>query len=186
MVLSGHDAPGGHTGWNQGRALLIEVDEKLAAAPQARFMVRALLSVEDADKNNLRQAGKLSRRDVKRPGADVDFAQLLALVRTVVTRDTGALARSGAPVARPAVVFFAEEPPLADAITAEVYQDLARQASVIWVMPADSVSLLSLGFATAAAAIVTQHLTAAGDVLDLLRLNAGIVPAQGGAASAIS
>ena len=56
----------------------------------------------------------------------------------------GALARSGTPVARPAVVFFAVEPPLADAITTEVYQDLARQASVIWVMPADSVSLAAV------------------------------------------
>lgn len=178
MVLSGGGGPNDHTGWKRGRDLLSEVDRLLAATPQARFAVRALLSAENPDKSTLRPAGTLSRRDMKRPASYVDFAQLLALLRTAVKRDIDSLARSGAPVAPPGVVLYAVEPPLADAVTAEVYQELAHDASVIWVLPANSADLLSPVF-TAAAWVVPDHPAAACEVTDLLRLNSEIVPAQG-------
>ena len=184
MVLTGADGPDGRTGWNRGRALLVEVDQELAAASQARFMTRTLLSAEDADKGTLRQAGELSRRDMKRPVSYADFAQLLTELRTVVKRDSDVLVRSGADMAPPGVVFFAVEPPLADAITAEAYQELAREASVMWVQPAGAARPLSPVFTTAAARIIPDHPMAASEVVDMLRRNAGITPAQGSAESA--
>jgi hypothetical protein len=181
MILAGDDGSAGHNAWNRFRQRLLDLDKEFAAEPRAAFMVRTLLNLEDADKTALRPAGSLSSRDVRRPAGLVDFAQLLALLRTVVKRDSDALLRKGGPVAPPGVVFFAVEPPLADAITAEAYQELAREAAVIWVLPTGSVGRLSPIFATTAAGIVADHQTALSEVMELLRLNAGIVPAEGGA-----
>jgi hypothetical protein len=65
-------------------------------------------------------------------------------------------------------VFFAVDPPLADAITTEEYEQLARQASVTWVVPERSAGLMSPVFAGDDARVLTDHRWVTDEVVFLL------------------
>jgi hypothetical protein len=147
--------------------VLLGVDKKIAKTA-ASCGVRGLPGGDAVAASELRQAGRLSRRDLKRPARAVDFARALGAVRTVMMRDLAALERSGLRVTRPAAVFYAVEPPLADAVTAEEYEQVAREASVTWVVPGRSAPLMSPLFACGAS-ILTDHSAVTDEVVHLLR-----------------
>ena len=167
LILTGDARAGDLAGWRRGRSVLLGVDRRIArtAAP---YGVRGLPGGDAVAASELRQAGRLSRHDLKRPARAVDFARALSAVRMVMMRDLAALERSGLRVARPAAVFYAVEPPLADAVAAEEYEQLAREACVTWVIPGRSAPLMSPLFA-GGARILTDHDAVAEEVVHLLR-----------------
>lgn len=167
LILAGDARAGDLAGWRRGRSVLLGVDKKIAKTA-ASCAVRALPGGDAAAASELRQAGRLSRRDLKRPARAVDFARALGAVRTVMARDLAALERCGLRAARPAAVFFAVDPPLADAVTAEEHEQLAREASVTWVVPDRSAPLISPVFA-GDARILTDHDAVTDEVVHLLR-----------------
>jgi hypothetical protein len=167
LILTGDARAGDLAGWRRGRSVLLGVDKKIAMTA-ASCGVRALPGGIATAASELRQAGRLSRRDLKRPTRRVDFARALGAVRTVMARDVAALEHCGLRVARPAAVFYAVDPPLADAVTAEEYFQLARQTSILWVVPEASVALMSEWFADDDARILTDHDAVTGEVVHLL------------------
>jgi hypothetical protein len=146
-----------HAAWRRGRSVLRAVSNKIAAAPGIAYQVRALQSSHGTAKSKLRRAGRLSRRHMRRSAGSIDFAQALGVVRALLKRDQAALELSGVPVARPAIVFFAVDPPLADAVTAEEHGELAGEADVTWVVPEPMARLMSPVFAAGDARILTDH-----------------------------
>ena len=155
--------------WQRSRAALLAVDQKIAELRQAAYSVRLLQGDEQALQGESRPAGQLSRRDVKTKVSDADFAGVLTEIRTLIRRGGLRSAGSGKPTARSAVVFFASEPPLADSVTAEVFAELAGEATVIWVIPRDVKALMAPAFAEPANVhVVDEGDGATDDVADLL------------------
>lgn len=160
--------------WQRSRSTLLAVDQKIAALPGAEYAIRLLDGDEQALRGDLRPAGQLARRDVRDPVSDADFAGVLNEIRTLVRRDMARSSGSGKAAARPAVLFFASEPPLADSVTAEVFGELAREAVVIWVIPKEMKDLLASAFAGPPGAhVVDSRDEAADDIADLLSADAG-------------
>ena len=105
----------------------------------------------------------------------MDFAGALGTVRSMIKQDLTALALFGRPAARPAVVFYAANPPVADAVTAQEYAGLTADAAVTWVVPGPSAALLSPVFAGGGARVLADyHAVTAEIAADLVR---GCVPA---------
>jgi hypothetical protein len=174
LILAGDARLDDRAAWRRGRSVLLAMDRKIAATPGLACQVRALQCRSTAG-SRLRPAGRLARRHLKRSagGADTggaDFARALRSVRTMMRHDLSALERSAQPVARPAVVLYAVDPPLADAVTAEEYRALAREALVTWVVPERSAALLSPVFAGGDARVVTDHQAVADEVVYCLPL----------------
>lgn len=168
LILTGDARAGDLAGWRRGRSVLLDVDKKIAKTAVS-YGVRGLPGGDALAASELRRAGQLSRRDLKRPPRAVDFALALGTVRMVLTRDLAALGRSGLRMARPAAVLFAVDPPLADAVTAEEHRQLTREASVTWVVPGRSAPLMSPLFADGGARVLTDHDTITDEVVHLLR-----------------
>lgn len=172
LVLSGDEASRDRDAWRSRMAMLLDVDKKAAMISQAVYRVRALPNVhslEDAARHQLRRAGQLSRRDLKRSGDGYNFTRVLRVVMEVLPRDLGVLGRSSPQVERPVVVICAVNVPLADGVTAQVYGKLAQQASVIWVVPEQSVDLMSPLFTVGDTRRLIYHPAVADEVVDLLR-----------------
>jgi hypothetical protein len=167
LILTGDARSDDLAAWRRGRSVLLGVDKKIAGT-RAGCRVRALPGGAGAAQSPLRQAGGLRRRHLKRPARAPDFARALGAVAAAVTRDVTALGRSGLRVARPAVVFYAVEPPLADAITAEEYFKLTQLASILWVVPETSAPLMSEWFAGDDTCILTDHDAVIDEVAYLL------------------
>jgi hypothetical protein len=148
---------------------LFAVDQKIAALQQAVYTVRLLEGDEEALRGEARPAGRLSRRDVKRSVFDADFAEVLSQIRKIMRRDVVRTTASDKPLAQPTVMFFGPEPPLADSVTAEVFGELAQEASVVWVIPRGARDLLSSAFTEPANAhVVDDGAGAADDIAELL------------------
>jgi hypothetical protein len=171
MILTGDVRSADSAAWRRGRSVLLAVDKKIAKARVA-CRVRALPGGDGALKSRLRPAGRLSRRDLKRPARAPDVARALAAGRAAMNRDLAALERSGLRPARPAVVFYAVEPPLADAITAEEHEQLTAQASILWIVPESAAALMSPRFAGEDARILSDHDAVTDEVVHLLRCGA--------------
>jgi hypothetical protein len=119
-------------------------------------MVRVLSSAADVARSTLREAGRLAERDVSRPDLHPDFEQSLNRLGKAVVSDLIALGRMTLPAARPAVVIFAVDVPVADVISARAYERLAEQASIIWVVPEHFGNLMSPVF-SAGGPVLTFH-----------------------------
>ena len=130
---------------NRSRSAVLEIDKKIAELPGFAYQVRMLHGDEEGLRGDLREAGKLGRRDVKRTVASVDFAAVLESVRASLRRDRVPFKAADA-TAWPAVVFLTPEPPLADTVAAELFRGLAREASIIWALPKSAKALLSEAF----------------------------------------
>jgi hypothetical protein len=181
LLIIGDDASGDHAAWNHSRAVLLEVDKKIAATPGVACQVRALQGDEHALCGELREAGRLSRRNVKRPVADVDFAAVLERIRAMLQKDRTLAEASGAAAVRAAVVFFAPDPPLADTATADVFAVLAREASVVWVVPKESVGLVAPALReTPGVRVLTDYEAVAAEVVDHLGGYADVTEAAAG------
>jgi len=130
---------------NRSRSALLEVDKKIAELPGFAYQVRMLHGDEDGLRGDLREAGRLGRRDIRRTVTSADFAAVLESVRSSLKRERVPLKAADAPN-RPAIVFFTPEPPLADTVAAELFRDLARAASIVWALPKSARALLSGAF----------------------------------------
>jgi hypothetical protein len=170
--------------WDRSRAAMLDTDRGLAAAPGIAGQVRVLRGSADALEGDLRAAGQLTRRDVRRPVSDVDLAAVLEGAGKRLRRDR-ALAEAAAPDAvRAAVVIFAPDPPLSDAVAARVFADLAREAVLLWAVPADLAGLVDPDLAGAAgASVLTDFATLADDIIARLTGGPGAAAAHGTAVS---
>jgi hypothetical protein len=155
------------------RSALAEVDKKLAGQRACAYRVRLLHGDVGEVHGELLDAGRLGRRAAKRSVRADDFGELLQGVRACLRRDSAqveAAARAeGQTVARPAVVIFSADPPMADRSSALAFADLTAEAAVVWVVPADSQGLVSPTFANApTAAVIGQHQAVADEICQLL------------------
>jgi hypothetical protein len=169
LLVTGETIMDDRAAWNRSRSALLEVDAKIAAVPGVAYQVRALQGDEEALRGELREAGQLTRRDVKRPVIDADFARVLEEMGAMLKRDRALIEAGGAPAAHPAVVFFTLDPPLADTVTAEVFRDLAEEASIVWVVPKGSADLVASAFTQSpGTTVVIDHETVAEELAVLL------------------
>jgi hypothetical protein len=146
LILTSEGVSSERASWRDGRSALLAVDEKLAAVPQIGFQIRVLQRAEDAVKGERQPAGQLSRRSMKHLADRTDLSALLTAARDAMKRDLAALQRGGTEIVKPAIVLFAVDAPLDDAITSEVYDGLTREASIMWVMPEAATKLISPAF----------------------------------------
>jgi hypothetical protein len=169
LFLADDQRADGSAPWRRGRSVLLELDARLAATHGIGYRVRALPGKDGSPLREPRQAGRLSRRRLRRPADGLDFPRALASARAALQRDVAALRLAGAVVTRPVVVFYAVTPPLADAITAEEYGRLAREALVTWVVPESPAPLMPPAFDVAGTRILTDHYAVADEVAHLIR-----------------
>jgi len=170
LVLVGGQRADGPAAWRRGRSVLREVDRRIAATAPAAYQVRALPATGIPAYRKPRPAGRLSRRGLRPPALGADFARMLATVRAMIRQDLTALELAGhRAAARPAVVFYAADPPVADAVTAQEYRGLAAEASVTWVVPECSAALMAPVFSGGARILTDYHAVADEIARDLAR-----------------
>lgn len=178
LLIVGDESCRDEAALNRSRSALLEVDKKVADLPGFAYQVRMLYGDEDGLRGDLREAGRLGRRDVRRTVASADFAAVLESVRASLKRDRGPLGAAGA-TTRPAVVFFTPEPPLADTVAAELFRDLAREGSVIWALPRSAKALLSGTFTDAPCVqVIVDDQAVADEIAALLSSGADPVKAD--------
>jgi len=67
------------------------------------------------------------------------------------------------------VVIFTADPPMADRSSALAFADLAAEAAVVWVVPANSQGLVSPTFGNApTVAVIGEHQAVADEICGLL------------------
>jgi hypothetical protein len=167
LILLADEGTDDRAGWRRGRSVLLELDKALADPVPGRCTVRAL-SAGNGAMSAPRPAGQLKRNDLGQPADSLDFPRVLGIIRSTVQRDRALLAVSPARVG-PAVVFFAADVPLADAVTAGMHTELARDASVTWIVPEHSADLISPGFAADGACLIPDHQAVAAEIISLVR-----------------
>jgi hypothetical protein len=178
LLVVGDESCRDEAALNRSRSALLEVDKKIAELPGFAYQVRMLHGDEDGLRGDLREAGQLGRRDIRRTVASVDFAAVLENVRTSLKRDRALLKAAGA-TTWPAVVFFTPEPPLADTVAAELFRDLAREASIVWALPRSSKALLSETFTHAPGVrVIVDDQAVADEIAALLSSGADSVTAD--------
>jgi hypothetical protein len=164
LVLAGGERADSRAAWRRGRSVLLEVDKKIAAAAPACQM-RALPAAGIPAYRKPRPAGRLSRRGLRPPVLGADFARMLAAMRAMIGQDLTALDLAGQrAAARPAVVFYAADPPVADAVTAQEYGGLVAGAAVTWVVPERCAALMSPVFSGGGARILADYHAVADEV----------------------
>ena len=168
LLLTG-DGSGEHAAWPRGRSLLRQVDKMMAATADTAYWVRAAHNIQSAAKGRPRPAGQVSRRDLRRSPGHPDLAQALSIIRVVLSRDLANLEASTSSVARPAIVFYALSAPPADLVTVELYDELTRAATMIWVVTERTMGLMSPRFTRGGAHLIIDHQDVAGEVTRLLR-----------------
>jgi hypothetical protein len=169
LFLADDQRADGSSGWRRGRKVLRDVEAKLAATPGITYRVRALPGRDAGALRKPRQAGRWARWALRRPADGMDFPRMLASSRTAMQRDLAVLRQGGAIVTRPAVVCYAVTPPLADAITAEEYGRLTREALITWVVPEDAAGLMPPAFIASGEQLVIDHYAAGDEVAHLVR-----------------
>jgi hypothetical protein len=165
LILNEDLWPGERDTYRRRQSTLLELDRKIGELPQLSCQVHALTASPDAAESHPRRAGQLSRRDISLSPTSLDFARSLEIIQSALKADLASLT----PTSRPFIVFFAGDPPFADPVSAEIYGELALEASVIWVLPEQSAELLSPAFAGHGAHIITDQETAVDDILHLLQ-----------------
>jgi hypothetical protein len=166
LIPTGDERSSALAAWSSGRAMILEVDKRLATLPGIACRVRVLQGDENGLRGELREAGQLGKRDVKGAVADLYFAEVLDEIRKILGRD---LARSSAalPPRRPLVVFFAAEPPLADFAAVRSFRALAQEASIGWVVPKSEADMMAGDF-TNDGRLFTDFESVADDLAALL------------------
>jgi len=146
LLITGDAIADDRAAGQASRAVLLRVDAKIATLQRVAYLVRVLQGDAETLRGELRPAGQVSRRDVRHQVDGTDFAAVLEEIRALLRRDLARATKSGEPLARPAVVLFAPDPPLADSVAAAVFSHLAQEASIIWVMPKEAMDLLASAF----------------------------------------
>jgi hypothetical protein len=177
LIIVGDATSRDEAALSRSRSAVRAVDKKLAELPGFAYQVRMLHGDEDGLRSDLRDAGQLSRRHVRRTVADVDFAAVLEDLRASLKRD-GVTLKAVGTAARPAVVFFTPEPPLADSVAADLFRDLAREASIIWALPRSAKPLLSKAFTDSPGVqVIADDQAVADEIAALLSSAAGTAKA---------
>jgi hypothetical protein len=156
---------------------LRDVDRRLAAQPFCEYQVRVIHGSDGHLRGELLAAGRLRRRASKRLVKTGDFATVLRGIRASLRRDRELVqtiaTAGGLTVALPAVVIFTTDPPIADLNATRVFDDLAAEATVVWVVPGKLEGLVSPAFAKAwSATVVGEHQAVADEILDAISGNA--------------
>ncbi len=169
LILSSNAVTGEQASWRRSRSMLLALDDKLAAVPRIAYQVRAAQVAADVTRDNLRPAGQISRRGLKRTEERTDLSRVLAGINRAMTRDVAGLLRAGTSIVRPAVVIFAADAPLADLATIEAYEELVAKADITWVAPEKVLALLSPRFAQLSGTEpIVYHDAVADEVLESL------------------
>jgi hypothetical protein len=156
---------------------LREVDRRLAAQPFCEYQVRVIHGGDGDLRGVLQDAGRLVRRASRRSVKTEDFASVLKGIRASLRRDRQLVqiiaTAKGLTVARPTVVIFAADPPMADLDAAKVFADVAAEATVVWVVPAKLEGLVSPAFGRpCGATVLGEHQAVADEILDVTDGNA--------------
>jgi hypothetical protein len=168
LVLTCLDSPEARASWSRGRALVLEIDKKLAGVPSISYWVRALQGTVDAPASTCQPAGQLARGSLRHRAAHDDFGHTLAEVRRFVHRDQQAVTPSAGAIARPGVVIVALDAPVADASTARCYDELRQECTVVWIALGHGLRLLSPVFQEGGLAPLSDAPDIAVDVVSLL------------------
>jgi hypothetical protein len=168
LILTSDEHSASGVAWRRGRAMLIELDGKLAEAADTAYLVRALQQPEDMPRGELQPAGKLRRGSFRQRSEGNDLGQVLTAVLTTLRRDLAALGRDGAALLRPAIVLFVADAPLNDAVTASAYEEAAQEAAITWVVHESAMGLLSRDFEGAGGRVLADHQAVADEVLTTL------------------
>ena len=169
LLIIGDQIADDPVSWQRSRASLLRLDAKIATIPRAAYLVRTLQGDAEALRSELREAGQLGKKEVRQPVADADFAEVLEEMRALLRRDLARPTATGEPLARPVVVFFAPDPPLADSIAADAFGRLAREALIVWVVPKEAMELLSDAFTEPSDVyVLAEHEDVADEVAELL------------------
>jgi hypothetical protein len=175
MSLFGGGSSGSQQdGWRQARSVLLDVDERIAATPTLRYLVRAFRAAPKVQHSELRPAGQLSRRDLRRPDRSLDFGPLLHAVLTTLTMDMRTSLRASVIAARPAVIFFPVTAPLADAVSMRAYTELTERALVLWIVSAEVNRLISPDFGIGGARTFVDRPDVSEEIAELLVAHANV------------
>jgi hypothetical protein len=166
LLLTGDQDAGDRAEWNRGRALTLEIDQRLAALPGLSVHVRVLQGDDMELRGDLRAAGQLTKRDVRGAVSDLYLATVLDQVRLMLGRDRLRLS-SGPPLGRPAVMLIAPVAPMADWAAVASMRRLAGDASVAWVVPKSQADLMSKELIEAGQ-LITDFAVAADDLAALI------------------
>jgi hypothetical protein len=165
LLLIGDQDAGDLAEWNRSRALILEIDQRLAALPRLSVRVRVLQGDDKDVRGDLRAAGQLTKRDVRGAVSDLYLSNVLDQVRVMLGRDR-ARPWQGPPLARPAVLLIAPVPPMADSVAVTSLRRLAEDASVAWVVPKSQADLMSDEFIEPGR-LITDFSAAADDLAAL-------------------
>lgn len=173
--------PGMGEAMGQGRlqAVLRDVDKGLAVRQDRAYQVKLVYGSDDELRGDRQPAGLLNRRAARRSVQFTRFDEVVNAVRAVLHRDLAgveATAKSmGLPVARPAILFLATDPPMADRRSVGAFSELAAEATVIWLVPRKSEALVNPAFGERGPATVLGESDSAADrVCEIIR--AGVRP----------
>ena len=96
------------------QAALLDTDRRLAAEPLCGYQVRVIHGRDGHLRGELRDAGRLGRRDAKRMIKTADFIAVLKVIRGSLRRDCGLVqtiaTAAGLAVIPPTVVIFTARP----------------------------------------------------------------------------
>jgi len=174
LLVTGETKVEDRAAWKRGRSALLDIDAKIATVPGAEFRVRVLHGNEQLRRGELRPAGQVTRRDLKDPVTHADFAVVLTEIRAMLDRDRLLTHPPGTAPGRPAVVFFAPDPPLADPAAARAFRDLAAGASILWIVPKAAAELIAAAFTEApGTTFLTDNDAVAEEAAMLLAVAAG-------------
>jgi hypothetical protein len=174
MSLFGGSSAGAQGDWRRARSVLLEVDERIAAIPTVGYWVRTFGAAGDIWHSELRPAGQLSRRDLRRADRSLDFGPLLDTVLTTLTRDMRRARRSTVITARPAILFFPVTAPLADAVSMQAYMELTERALVLWILSEQVRKLISPDFGADGARTFVDNPDVSEEIADLLAAHADV------------
>lgn len=166
--------------WRQSRSVLLKIDERMAVTPALGYWVRAFSAAEKLPHSELKPAGQLSKRDLRRPDRSLDFGPLLRTVLMTLTRDMRTTRRSAAVTAKPAVIFCPVAAPLADAVSMRAYTELTERALVLWIVSEQVNTLLSPDFGAGGARTFVDQPDVSDEISELLVAHADVRAGDGG------
>ncbi|TYB54737.1 hypothetical protein FXF51_46710 [Nonomuraea sp. PA05] len=120
--------------WKRGCALMVALDQALAARMDAAFQVRILSDPARLSISPPEPAGRLTTRRLRRPDLRPRFSALFAELSTAVHRDL----QSGEFTPPATVVLYSAAAPVPDPAALRSHGELAEMARVVWVAPPQS------------------------------------------------
>lgn len=163
------------------RSVLGDVDQGLAAQPNYAYQVKLIYGSDDELHGDRQPAGLLNRRALRRSVAVGHFDDVVRSAHAALRRDlaeAGSAAMGiGARLARPAVILFSTNPPIADRRSVDSFSQLAAEATLIWLVPRKAEGLVNPLFGDRGpAAVLAESDSVADRVCEIVRT--GVLPSQ--------